>query len=122
MWASGSHTLSQPSYSFVRLPPFMTLQLFTDEPHSLVAPIVLWAGRNRYSQASPQKSNIGPSLRVFREAARGHWSLNLAKMYRTLDWNQAKPSNIDVVGDSLPAWCQWDDRTYLWSSPLPPGD
>lgn len=77
----------------------------------LVCPIVLWLGKSRYITTPPKGSVVADTVRVFRIAAKGHWSLNFAKVSRSIDWDRARPSNIvhENQGER-PAWCHWDDQ------------
>jgi len=77
----------------------------------LVCPIVLWVGRTRYFRSSPTGSILLTSLRLWRFAMRGRWSINPITSYRQLTapdfWEKAKPSN--QVGEK-PQWMTFDDE------------
>ncbi|KAG9018264.1 hypothetical protein FRB90_011718 [Tulasnella sp. 427] len=77
----------------------------------MLCPIVLWLGKSRYTTSPPKGSVVADTLRVFRLAAKGHWSLNFAKFSRSIDWDRARPANIirENQGER-PAWCNWDDQ------------
>lgn len=78
-----------------------------------MCPIVLWIGKNRYITSPPKGSVAADSLRVFREAAKGHWSLNFIKMGKSLEWDRARPTVASATnGGERPNWCHWDDREF----------
>ncbi|KAG8899287.1 hypothetical protein FRB99_006823 [Tulasnella sp. 403] len=77
----------------------------------LLCPIVLWVGRNRYETSPPKGSVVADAIHVFRIAARGHWSLNFAKMRREMDWDRARPVNvIQGSGGERPSWLRYDEQ------------
>ena len=85
----------------------------------LTAPLVLFAGRNRYVRSPPQGSVLPSSIRSWRLAARGRWSLNPVTTWRRMRedgfWDSAKPSvylgGKGGVGESgRPMWMTWDDQ------------
>ncbi|KAF9531503.1 POT family-domain-containing protein [Crepidotus variabilis] len=77
----------------------------------LLCPIVLFIGRNRYNRTPPTGSVLATTLRLFRYAARGKWSLNPVRTYKNLSapdfWENAKPSRVHEP----PVWMTFDD---LW--------
>ncbi|TCD69601.1 hypothetical protein EIP91_007023 [Steccherinum ochraceum] len=77
-----------------------------------MTPIVLWAGRNRYTRSPPQGSVLGKAFRVWRQAAKGRWSWNPVTTHRRLTaddfWESAKPSNFK--GEERPKWMTFDDQ------------
>lgn len=76
----------------------------------LLCPIVLILGRNRYEHSPPKGSVVADALKVIRIACKGHWTWNLKKMGRTVEWDKARPSVVmaNSAGDR-PAWLKWDD-------------
>jgi POT family proton-dependent oligopeptide transporter len=78
----------------------------------LICPIVLAAGYSRYTHSPPTGSVLATSLRLWRYAARGRWSLNPVTLVRQLNaadfWDSAKPSRIRA--DERPAWMTFDDE------------
>jgi POT family proton-dependent oligopeptide transporter len=77
----------------------------------LLCPIVLFLGRNRYARTPPTGSILATTLRLWRHAARGKWSLNPITTYKNFTapgfWENAKPSK--QVGER-PAWMNFDDQ------------
>ena len=77
-----------------------------------VCPLVLFIGRNRYERSPPTGSVLATSLRIWRQAAKGRWSWNPARMWRNFEaddfWEGAKPSNWK--GESRPKWMNFDDQ------------
>ena len=78
----------------------------------LLCPFVLWAGRNRYTEAPPQGSVLGKSFRVWRLAMKGRVSWNPVTTYNRMNeddfWDSAKPSKFK--GDEKPKWMTFDDQ------------
>ncbi|KAG7095396.1 hypothetical protein E1B28_006149 [Marasmius oreades] len=78
----------------------------------LVCPFVLWVGRKRYVRTPPTGSILATSLKLWRLAMKGRWSINPVKSYRQLTapdfWETVKPSKL---GDTKPAWMTFND---LW--------
>jgi len=76
----------------------------------LLCPIVLVIGRSRYSTSPPTGSVLASSVRLWRYAARGKWSLNPVTTWKNLNadgfWENAKPSKQAV----RPAWMTFDDQ------------
>ena len=70
--------------SFLFITPISSLSLLIPLTACSVAPIVLWLGKDRYSTSPPKGSVLADAWRVFRIAARGHWSLNFVKMGREI--------------------------------------
>ncbi|KAF8964520.1 peptide transporter PTR2A [Flammula alnicola] len=78
----------------------------------LLCPIVLVAGRNRYTRSPPTGSVLAKAIRLWRFAARDKWSLNPVKTYRNFTapgfWENAKPSKQSA--ESKPTWMTFDDQ------------
>lgn len=78
----------------------------------------MFHGRNRYVRSPPQGSVLPASLKVFRTAAKGRWSLNPIRCFRNLKapnfWDNAKPSVYLAKNGGgeggRPAWMTWDDK------------
>ena len=78
----------------------------------LIAPAVLFAGRNMYSTSPPQGSVLASSLRLFRTAMKGRWSLNPVKTFKQMTaddfWENVKPSKFS--DEKRPRWMTFDDQ------------
>ncbi|KAH9478248.1 putative peptide transporter ptr2 [Psilocybe cubensis] len=78
----------------------------------LICPIVLYVSRNKYTRSPPTTSVLGTSIRLWRHAARGKWTLNPIQLYKNFNapgfWENAKPSK--QIGEK-PTWMVFDD---LW--------
>ncbi|KAJ2987663.1 hypothetical protein NUW54_g9362 [Trametes sanguinea] len=78
----------------------------------MLAPIVLYFGRNMYVRSPPQGSVLGKSFRIWRLAAHGRWSWSPVKTWRNLNapdfWENVKPSRF--TGESRPSWMTFDDE------------
>ncbi|CDO75854.1 hypothetical protein BN946_scf184833.g5 [Trametes cinnabarina] len=78
----------------------------------LLAPIVLYIGRNRYVRSPPQGSVLGQAVRIWRFAAKGRWSWNPVRTWRNLNspdfWESVKPSRFTV--ENRPSWMTFDDQ------------
>ena len=78
----------------------------------LCCPLVLFVGRKRYRHTKPEGSVTVQSIRLWSYAAKGRWSLNPVKMWRSMHdasfWENVKPSHIPV--DRRPAWMTFDDK------------
>ncbi|KAF9510756.1 hypothetical protein BS47DRAFT_1299831 [Hydnum rufescens UP504] len=84
----------------------------------LLAPIVLFLGRNMYQRSPPNRSILADALHVWGTALHGTWSLNPLKTLRNWRrpdfWEKAKPSKIMSGGGpsgtgERPAWLHFDD-------------
>lgn len=77
-----------------------------------LCPLVLFIGRNRYVKSPPRGSVLGKSLRIWRYAARGRWSVNPVRTWKNFKapdfWESAKPSKINEV--QRPRWMTFDDQ------------
>ena len=82
----------------------------------LCCPLVLFVGRKRYRHTKPEGSVTVQSIRLWSYAAKGRWSLNPVKMWRSMHdasfWENVKPSHIPV--DRRPAWMTFDARSIRW--------
>lgn len=78
----------------------------------LCCPFVLFVGRKRYRHTKPEGSVTVQSIRLWFFAAKGRWSLNPTKMWRSMHdesfWENVKPSHIPI--DRRPAWMTFDDK------------
>jgi POT family proton-dependent oligopeptide transporter len=80
-----------------------------------LCPIVLVIGRNRYQTSPPAGSVLGTSLRIWRYAARGRWTLNPRQLVRNFTsddfYESAKPSRVMAAnGGEKPRWMTFDDQ------------
>ena len=77
-----------------------------------ICPFVLFVGRNKYIRSPPQGSVLGTSLRIWRQAMKGRWSLNPLQTVRNLTaadfWENVKPSHFKA--EDRPAWMTFDDE------------
>lgn len=80
----------------------------------LMAPVVLWIGRNRYVRSPPAGSVFSKALRILRYCAKGRMSLNPVKTWRNLTapdfWDAAKPSRVQETEGGKPSWMTFDDQ------------
>lgn len=78
----------------------------------MLCPIVLWFGHGKYQTSPPTGSVLATSLRLWRLAAKGRWSLNPRKCYRQLTaddfWENVKPSKFS--DETRPKWMTFDDK------------
>jgi len=78
----------------------------------LCCPLVLYFGRNRYHHSPPEGSVLAQSLRLWRHASKGRWSLNPVTTWRNLRaddfWESAKPSKLTI--EQRPRWMTFDDK------------
>ncbi|KAH7102524.1 peptide transporter PTR2A [Auriculariales sp. MPI-PUGE-AT-0066] len=79
----------------------------------LFCPIILYLGRNRYISPPPAGASVlATSLRTFRLAARGRWSLNpftLVRNFKTPGfWDDVKPSHVPPARRQR--WMTFDDQ------------
>ena len=78
----------------------------------LCCPAILFIARHRYRHTKPEGSVLVRSIRLWNLAAKGRWSLNPAKTWRSMHdasfWENVKPSHIPV--DRRPAWMTFDDK------------
>lgn len=76
-----------------------------------ICPGIMWWGRKRYRQASPQGSVVSKSFRLLFRATKGRWSINPLRTWRNMHdgtfWASVKPSAIPR--DQRPAWYTFDD-------------
>ncbi|KIK52480.1 hypothetical protein GYMLUDRAFT_265401 [Collybiopsis luxurians FD-317 M1] len=76
----------------------------------LLCPLVLWAGKSRYTHTPPTGSVLATAIRLWRFATRGRWSLNPLRTWRQLTapqlWENAKPSRVA----NKPKWMTFDDE------------
>lgn len=80
----------------------------------LTTPPVLWFGYNMYVKSPPGGSVLSTSLRVFRLAAKGKWTLNPIQLRRNFAapdfYESAKPSYVTRNGGERPRWMTFDDQ------------
>ncbi|KAJ6616047.1 POT family-domain-containing protein [Mycena sp. CBHHK59/15] len=80
----------------------------------LFCPIVLFVGRNRYVRSPPTGSILATTIRLWRYAARGRWSVNPVECWRRMRapgfWDNAKPSAVEAREGSRPPWMNFDDQ------------
>jgi POT family proton-dependent oligopeptide transporter len=73
-------------------------------------PLVLWFCRNRYHRSPPTGSVLVRAFKLWVMAQKGRWSINPVQTRKNLKdesfWEDVKPSKL---GDSKPAWMQFDD-------------
>ncbi|KAF9443921.1 peptide transporter PTR2A [Macrolepiota fuliginosa MF-IS2] len=78
----------------------------------LLCPIVLFYGRKRYVRTLPTGSVFSTAFKLWGYAARGRWSLNPVKTWRSLRandfWENVKPSRINER--DRPKWMSFDDQ------------
>jgi len=76
----------------------------------LLCPLILFAGRNRYSRSPPTGSVLASALRLLRYASRGRWSWNPVLTWKQMNaadfWDRVKPSKVVA----RPAWMTFDDE------------
>jgi proton-dependent oligopeptide transporter, POT family len=77
-----------------------------------LCPLVLYAGRHRYTHAPPTGSVLANALRLWSFAARDRWTRNPLQLVKNMTrddfWELAKPSR--VRGILRPAWMTFDDQ------------
>ncbi|KZV72659.1 PTR2-domain-containing protein [Peniophora sp. CONT] len=78
----------------------------------LLCPVVLFVARKRYRHTKPEGSVLIRSVRLWSFAAKGRWSLNPVKTWRSMHddsfWENVKPSHLPV--DRRPTWMTFDDK------------
>ena len=78
----------------------------------LICPFVLTAGYNMYTRSPPTGSVLGKSMRLWRAAMKGRWSLNPIQTVRNLTaadfWENVKPSKFS--DEKRPRWMTFDDQ------------
>ncbi|VDC06867.1 unnamed protein product [Peniophora sp. CBMAI 1063] len=78
----------------------------------LSCPLVLFIARNRYRHTKPEGSVLVRAVRLWSFAAKGRWSFNPVKTWRSMHddsfWENVKPSHLPV--DRRPVWMTFDDK------------
>ncbi|KAF5371083.1 hypothetical protein D9757_010821 [Collybiopsis confluens] len=76
----------------------------------LLCPLLLWAGRSRYTHTPPTGSVLTTAIRLWRFATRHRWSINPFRSWRQLTapdvWENVKPSRMA----DKPKWMTFDDE------------
>ncbi|KAH9919966.1 peptide transporter PTR2A [Epithele typhae] len=79
----------------------------------LISPFILWYGRNMYVKAPPTGSPLQTTIRLWRLAMKGRWSVNPITTYKNMHaadfWERVKPSKFQ--SEDRPRWMTFDD---LW--------